>query len=136
MQIDRTAWFQGGGFTQCEPMESPRKGPYRLVLLGPPGVGKGTQAQLLHEALGSCQLSTGDLFRARIGAIHFPFIGPGFIDTSTFNEAGVALIASRGSGWPQIASAATPTRQRQCDSGKPIINDAPVPFVSPKTGAE
>jgi adenylate kinase len=34
------------------------------VLLGPPGVGKGTQAQLLHQALGACHLSTGDLFRA------------------------------------------------------------------------
>ena len=35
-----------------------------MVLLGPPGVGKGTQAQLLREALGTCHLSTGDLFRA------------------------------------------------------------------------
>jgi adenylate kinase len=34
------------------------------VLLGPPGVGKGTQAELLCEALGTCHLSTGDLFRA------------------------------------------------------------------------
>ena len=42
MQIDRTAWFKGGGFSQCEPTESPRNGPYRLILLGPPGVGKGT----------------------------------------------------------------------------------------------
>ena len=36
----------------------------RLVLLGAPGVGKGTQAQLLSERLGSCHLSTGDVFRA------------------------------------------------------------------------
>ena len=37
---------------------------YRLVLLGPPGVGKGTQAELLCQQLGTCHLSTGDLFRA------------------------------------------------------------------------
>lgn len=64
MQHDRTAWFEGRGFSQCEPTEPPRDGPYRLVLLGPPGVGKGTQAQLLQQALGTCHLSTGDLFRA------------------------------------------------------------------------
>jgi adenylate kinase len=35
-----------------------------LVLLGAPGVGKGTQAELLCEGLGTCHLSTGDIFRA------------------------------------------------------------------------
>jgi adenylate kinase len=34
------------------------------VLLGAPGVGKGTQATLLSQRLGACHLSTGDLFRA------------------------------------------------------------------------
>ena len=38
--------------------------PWRLVLLGAPGVGKGTQADLLRERLGACHLSTGDVFRA------------------------------------------------------------------------
>ena len=36
----------------------------RLVLLGAPGVGKGTQAELLCAKLGTCHLSTGDIFRA------------------------------------------------------------------------
>lgn len=36
----------------------------RLVLLGAPGVGKGTQAELLHQRLKACHLSTGDVFRA------------------------------------------------------------------------
>jgi adenylate kinase len=34
------------------------------VLLGAPGVGKGTQAELLNQHLGACHLSTGDIFRA------------------------------------------------------------------------
>ncbi|AEV73538.1 adenylate kinase-like kinase [Mycolicibacterium rhodesiae NBB3] len=40
----------------------------RVVLIGPPGAGKGTQAQKLSEKLGIPQISTGDLFRHHIGA--------------------------------------------------------------------
>lgn len=38
----------------------------RIVLVGPPGAGKGTQAALLAENLGIPHISTGDLFRANI----------------------------------------------------------------------
>jgi adenylate kinase len=39
----------------------------RVVLLGPPGAGKGTQAEKLSEKLGIPQISTGELFRRNIG---------------------------------------------------------------------
>ena len=39
----------------------------RLVLFGPPGAGKGTQAQLLKERLKVCHISSGDLFRHHLG---------------------------------------------------------------------
>ncbi|MCV7014483.1 adenylate kinase [Mycolicibacterium madagascariense] len=38
----------------------------RIVLLGPPGAGKGTQAEKLSEKLGIPHVSTGDLFRHNI----------------------------------------------------------------------
>ena len=64
---DRAAWLQGpsaDGSIQCSAPPVKCKHPWRLILLGAPGVGKGTQAELLTERLGACHLSTGDVFRA------------------------------------------------------------------------
>lgn len=60
---NRAAWLRGPS-AKCE--TAPAIGPtvWRLVLLGAPGVGKGTQADLLHQRTGACHLSTGDVFRA------------------------------------------------------------------------
>src|SRR6476661_7874828 len=60
---DRAAWLKGG-LTCCNVGPASPAKPYRLVLLGAPGVGKGTQAELLAQHLGACHLSTGDIFRA------------------------------------------------------------------------
>ena len=60
---NRAAWIEGPS-AQCETTPEPALVPWRLILLGAPGVGKGTQAELLHRRLRACHLSTGDVFRA------------------------------------------------------------------------
>ncbi len=59
---NRATWLQGPP-AECPPPKGVAR-LWRLVLLGAPGVGKGTQADLLHQRLGACHLSTGDVFRA------------------------------------------------------------------------
>ena len=60
---DRKRWLQGPDARCNWPPAQPEQ-PLRLVLLGAPGVGKGTQAEMLSAKVGACHLSTGDIFRA------------------------------------------------------------------------
>lgn len=62
-KCDRASWIKGA-IAKCEPPPVANPNARRLVLLGAPGVGKGTQAELLSQKLGACHLSTGDIFRA------------------------------------------------------------------------
>jgi hypothetical protein len=60
---DRAAWIQGPP-AHCNPPPERIQEPWKLILLGAPGVGKGTQADLLHQRLNPCHLSAGDVFRS------------------------------------------------------------------------
>lgn len=97
---DQTAWLQGGTATCLTPPTQVHR-TWRLVLIGPPGCGKGTQAGLLGHALGACPLSTGELFRAasdhappgsQLAAVHDRMARGDLIDDETV----LALIRERG----------------------------------------
>ncbi len=61
LEGDQKAQLKG---CEARPASQPQVQPHHLVLLGAPGVGKGTQAELLSTRLDACHLSTGDIFRS------------------------------------------------------------------------
>ncbi|WP_353315386.1 adenylate kinase [Shimia sp. NS0008-38b] len=90
-----------------------------LILLGPPGAGKGTQARILQTQFGLVQLSTGDLLRAAVTA---------------GTEAGLAAKAVMDAGdlvSDEIVISILKDRLKDTDCAKGVILDG-----FPRTGAQ
>ncbi len=72
-----------------------------IVLIGPPGAGKGTQAKILEEKFGLKQLSTGDMLRAEIaGGTDLGMKAKAIIDAGDLvpDEIMIGMIANRMDG--------------------------------------
>ena len=70
----------------------------RIVLLGPPGAGKGTQAQVISDKLGVPAISTGDIFRANVsGETELGLQAKSYMDAGDLvpDEITVAMVKDR-----------------------------------------
>jgi adenylate kinase len=84
--------------TATDPGPAPNGAAMRLILVGPPGSGKGTQAKLLSERLGLAHIGTGDILREAValstpaGRLAAPYVTSGkLVPDDLVNE----LVADR-----------------------------------------
>ncbi len=82
-----------------------------LILLGPPGAGKGTQARMLEEHFGLVQLSTGDLLRAAVAS------------GSAAGQAAKSVMAAGGLVSDGIVLAILKDRMAEPDTARGVILD-------------
>lgn len=82
-----------------------------LILLGPPGAGKGTQARILEEEFGLIQLSTGDLLRSAVAS------------GSTAGKAAEAVMKAGGLVSDEIVIAILTDRLERDDCSKGVVLD-------------
>jgi adenylate kinase len=100
-----------------------------LVLLGPPGAGKGSIAKLLEQRLGMAHISTGDLIRAELARPDSPIAGRiravvesgGLVDDATVEELLAARIAGNA---PSMLLDGYPRNLRQAEHLGEILADA------------
>jgi len=85
--------------------------PAVLILLGPPGAGKGTQARMLQDRFGLVQLSTGDLLRAAVAA------------GTDAGKAAQSVMAAGGLVSDEIVLAILKDRLEEPDTAKGVILD-------------
>ncbi len=112
-----------------------------VILLGPPGAGKGTQAKLLAGRLGLAHISSGDLFRENIkGNTKLGMDAKGYMDRGELvpDALTISMIKDRISrpdcdkgimldGFPRTIQQATALADMLADSGDKV---AVVPYIS------
>jgi adenylate kinase len=106
----------------------------RVVLLGPPGAGKGTQAEVIAERLGVPAISTGDIFRANVsGQTELGQQAKAYMDAGDLvpDEITVAMVKDRLAepdakggflldGFPRTIAQAEQLRESLADLGQEL----------------